>query len=186
MAWFGDIVGLARNVHHNDQAAPWMETAAQDFAGGRHHAAAVRRARLRRRDLDGVAQELCEKLCCQRGGMENRINEQRRDLFADRTSGHHWWPNQFRRLRSVTACALIETTRRPLRLDEDFVVGVSVIRVGRSSLTYDLNIRVGDEDEPRATGEIVSVHADQSTNRSTPLPGGLLDLLAKRGFVRAG
>lgn len=76
--------------------------------------------------------------------------------------------------------------RRPLRLDEDFVVGVSVIRVGRSSLTYDLNIRVGDEDEPRATGEIVSVHADQSTNRSTPLPGGLLDLLAKRGFVRAG
>jgi acyl-CoA thioester hydrolase len=74
--------------------------------------------------------------------------------------------------------------RRPLRLDEVFTVVVSVVKIGRSSLTFDLAIRVGDEDEPRATGEIVWVHADQATNRSLPLPGALLDLLAKRGFVR--
>jgi len=74
--------------------------------------------------------------------------------------------------------------RRALRLDENFAVDVSISRVGRSSLTFDLAIWVGDEEEPRATGEIVSVHADQSTNRSTPLPERLLDLLAARGFSR--
>jgi acyl-CoA thioester hydrolase len=77
------------------------------------------------------------------------------------------------------------TYRSPLRLDELFAVEVSVSRIGRSSLTFDLAIRVGDEEEPRATGEIVSVHADQMTNRSVPLPETLLDLLARRGFYRA-
>ncbi len=74
--------------------------------------------------------------------------------------------------------------RRPLRLDEEFAVEVSVSRIGRSSLTFDLAIRVGDEEEPRATGEIVSVHADQTSNTSVPLPDGLLALLAKHGFSR--
>jgi acyl-CoA thioester hydrolase len=76
--------------------------------------------------------------------------------------------------------------RRALRLDEEFVVEVSISRVGRSSLTFDLAIRVGDEEEPRATGEIVSVHADQATNKSTPLPERLLNLLESRGFSRSG
>ena len=75
--------------------------------------------------------------------------------------------------------------RRALRLDEEFAVEVSISRVGRSSLTFDLAIRVGDEEEPRATGEIVSVHADQATNKSTPLPEQLLNLLKSRGFSRA-
>ena len=75
--------------------------------------------------------------------------------------------------------------KRALRFDEEFAVEVSISRVGRSSLTFDLSIWVGDEDEPRATGEIVSVHADQTTNSSVPLPEVLLDLLAKRGFSRA-
>lgn len=74
--------------------------------------------------------------------------------------------------------------RRPLRLDEEFAIEVSISRVGRSSLTFDLAIKVGDEVEPRATGEIVSVHANQATNSSVPLPEPLLDLLAKRGFSR--
>jgi acyl-CoA thioester hydrolase len=76
--------------------------------------------------------------------------------------------------------------RSPLRLDEAFAVEVTIGRVGRTSLTFDLGIRVGDEPEPRATGEIVSVHADQATNRSLPLPDTLLSLLAERGFVREG
>ncbi|MGI9498655.1 MAG: acyl-CoA thioesterase [Geminicoccaceae bacterium] len=75
--------------------------------------------------------------------------------------------------------------RRPLRLDETFAVEVDVRRVGRSSLTFALALQVDDEEEPRAAGEIVSVHADQASNRSRPLPENLLGLLAKRGFVRA-
>ncbi|MGI9417983.1 MAG: acyl-CoA thioesterase [Geminicoccaceae bacterium] len=74
---------------------------------------------------------------------------------------------------------------RPMRLDEEFAVEVDVKRVGRSSLTFALALRVGDEPEPRASGEIVSVHADQRSNRSSPLPDDLLALLAARGFSRA-
>ena len=44
--------------------------------------------------------------------MENRIKEQQLDLFADRTSCHKWWPNQFRLLLSSLAYTLLETIRR--------------------------------------------------------------------------
>jgi hypothetical protein len=48
--------------------------------------------------------------------MENRIKEQQLDLFADRTSCHAWWPNQFRLLLSSLAYTLLEAIRR-LALD---------------------------------------------------------------------
>ena len=63
-------------------------------------------------NLEGEAQELYETLYCQRGDMENRIKEQQLDLFADRTSCHKWWPNQFRLLLSSLAYTLLETIRR--------------------------------------------------------------------------
>ena len=44
--------------------------------------------------------------------MENRIKEQQLDLFADRTSCHDWWPNQFRILLSSLAYVLVEGIRR--------------------------------------------------------------------------
>ena len=44
--------------------------------------------------------------------MENRIKEQQMGLFADRTSCHGWWANQFRLLLSSCAYVLMETLRR--------------------------------------------------------------------------
>ncbi len=44
--------------------------------------------------------------------MENRIKEQQLGLFADRTSAHQWWTNQFRLLLSSLAYVLMETIRR--------------------------------------------------------------------------
>ncbi len=44
--------------------------------------------------------------------MENRIKEQQLGLFADRTSAHEWWPNQFRLLLSSLAYILLESIRR--------------------------------------------------------------------------
>ena len=44
--------------------------------------------------------------------MENRIKEQQLDLFADRTSCHRWWPNQFRLLLSSLGYMLLEAIRR--------------------------------------------------------------------------
>ena len=43
--------------------------------------------------------------------MENRIKEQQLDLFADRTSCHSWWANQFRLLLSSLAYILLEQIR---------------------------------------------------------------------------
>jgi acyl-CoA thioesterase FadM len=37
---------------------------------------------------------------------------------------------------------------------------------------------------PRATGEVVWVHADQATMRSTPLPAALLERLSERSQNR--
>lgn len=62
-------------------------------------------------NLTGAAQELYDEVYCARGEMENRIKEQQLGLFADRTSGHDWWANQFRLLRSGFACVLLERLR---------------------------------------------------------------------------
>ncbi len=63
-------------------------------------------------NLDGGPQPLYERLYCARGEMENKIKQQQMDLFADRTSCHHWWANQFRLLLSSLAYILIESIRR--------------------------------------------------------------------------
>ena len=63
-------------------------------------------------NLGGDGQDLYDTLYCKRGDMENRIKEQQLDLFADRTSCHKWWPNQFRLLLASLAYTLIEAIRR--------------------------------------------------------------------------
>ena len=62
--------------------------------------------------LRGDAQKIYDNLYCKRGEMENRIKEQQLGLFADRTSCHEWWPNQFRLLLSSAAYLLVEAIRR--------------------------------------------------------------------------
>jgi len=59
-----------------------------------------------------TAQELYEKNYCERGDMENRIKEVKRDLFSGRTSCHKWWPNQLRLIFSSMAYILVESMRR--------------------------------------------------------------------------
>jgi hypothetical protein len=61
--------------------------------------------------LPGDAQDLYDKLYCQRGDAENRIKEQQLGLFADRTSCHAFLANQFRVLLSASAYVLVETLR---------------------------------------------------------------------------
>lgn len=63
-------------------------------------------------NLEGDPQELYDKLYCARGDMENRIKEQQLHLFADRTSCHQWWANQFRLLLASLAYTLLEAIRR--------------------------------------------------------------------------
>jgi hypothetical protein len=63
-------------------------------------------------NLSGDGRHLYDRLYCQRGDMENRIKEQQLDLFADRTSCHRWWPNQFRLLLASLAYVLMAAIRR--------------------------------------------------------------------------
>ena len=63
-------------------------------------------------NLEGEANELYERVYCQRGDMENRIKEQQLALFADRTSSTKWWTNQYRVLLAALAYTLLETMRR--------------------------------------------------------------------------
>jgi hypothetical protein len=63
-------------------------------------------------NLEGDAQQLYDAVYCARGEMENRIKEQQLGLFADRTSCHCWWANQFRLLLSASAYVLLESIRR--------------------------------------------------------------------------
>lgn len=63
-------------------------------------------------NFDGDPKQLYENVYCGRGDMENRIKEQQLYLFADRTSAHRWWANQFRLLLSGLAYTLVATIRR--------------------------------------------------------------------------
>lgn len=63
-------------------------------------------------NLEGNKQALYDDLYCARGEMENRIKEQQMGLFADRTSAHYWWANQFRLLLSSLAYVLMDGIRR--------------------------------------------------------------------------
>lgn len=62
--------------------------------------------------LEGQEQKIYDEIYCARGEMENRIKEQQLGLFADRTSCHGWWANQFRLLLSSAAYVLMEYIRR--------------------------------------------------------------------------
>jgi Transposase DDE domain group 1 len=62
-------------------------------------------------NLAGDARSLYDEVYCARGEMENRIKEQQLGLFADRTSCHGWWANQFRLLLSSCAYVLMERLR---------------------------------------------------------------------------
>jgi len=132
------IVGLARNSRLNALAAPLQAEARAVFAAegrtGRvfgeftyaakpwkrerrvlariEHSAKGDNPRYVVTNLVGEAKSLYEDMYCQRGEMENRIKEQQLHLFADRTSCHEWWANQFRLLLSSLAYTLLEAIRR--------------------------------------------------------------------------
>ena len=68
--------------------------------------------------------------------MENRIKEQQLHLFADRTSCHHWWPNQFRLLLASLAYTLVNAIRTLALKDTDMAraqvatIRLKLLRIG--------------------------------------------------------
>lgn len=65
--------------------------------------------------------------------------------------------------------------QQPIAFDEDIEVCVRTARLGRSSLTFLLEIHPQGTDELRATGEVVWVNTDQATHKSAAVPQALVD-----------
>jgi len=132
------ITGIARNSRLEAAAKPWTDEAASAFdASGKkqrlfrsitygaqswdrarrvivkaEHTQLGSNPRFVVTNLEQTAKYLYDKIYCARGEMENRIKDQQLDLFADRTSCHRWWPNQYRQLLSGLAYTLFEGLRR--------------------------------------------------------------------------
>lgn len=131
------VIGLAKNSRLHKLSAGWYDAAAAEFEKtqipqrhfGEFAYAAGSWPRARRvivkaehntqganprfvvTTLGNPPQELYERGYCARGEMENRIKECQLGLFADRTSCHLWWPNQFRLLLASLAYVLMERLR---------------------------------------------------------------------------
>ena len=65
----------------------------------------------------------------------------------------------------------------PIRFDDEIEVGVRTARIGRSSLTFGLEIHSKGRDERLASGEVVWVNTNQTTHRPAPLPAELVEKL---------
>ena len=88
-------------------------------------------------NLNGDAQQLYDQVYCARGKMESLIKEQQLGLFADRTSVHQWWTNQFRLLLSSLAYVLMETIRRLALHDTE----LPMHRLARYGSSYSRSVR---------------------------------------------
>ena len=67
--------------------------------------------------------------------------------------------------------------KAPIRFDDEIEVYVKVGRLGRSSISFDLEIHLKSEDSILASGEVVWVYTDQTTHKSTALPEELTSLI---------
>ena len=118
----GELMGRAEEAHRAAGAKArifgWLEYAAESWDRPRRviataeHGAQGANPRFVVSNLPGDAGEIYDAIYCARGEMENRIKEQQLGLFADRTSCHAWWANQFRLLLSSAAYVLLEAIRR--------------------------------------------------------------------------
>ena len=68
---------------------------------------------------------------------------------------------------------VVETSCRfakPLSFPETIDVGLRIVRLGTTSVTYEIGIFRRGDDEPAATGHFVHVWVDRATERPAPVP----------------
>jgi acyl-CoA thioester hydrolase len=72
------------------------------------------------------------------------------------------------------AIGLVAETRcrfvKPLTFPETIDAGLSVVRIGTSSVTYEIGLFRQGDDEPAATGHFVHVWVSRATQRPVPVP----------------
>lgn len=65
----------------------------------------------------------------------------------------------------------------PAAYPERIYVGLRVIKIGRSSVTYGLSVYAGDDKRRVAHGQFVHVFVDRATDRAVPIPTSVSDAL---------
>ncbi len=63
--------------------------------------------------------------------------------------------------------------KHPIKFDQIIDICIRVKKIGRSSLTFYIEIHPNEKDFMLASGEVIWVNADQSTHKSAALPEGL-------------
>lgn len=83
--------------------------------------------------------------------------------------------------RGAAIGLVAETTCRfhlPLTFPEHVDTGLRVVRLGTSSVTYEIGIFRRGDDAPAASGRFVHVWVDRATQRPTPVPPAIRAALA--------
>ena len=151
------------------QAGPW-DRSRRVIVKAEHHALGAN-PRFVISNLKGRSQVIYDDIYCARGEMENRIKEQQLGLFADRTSCHRWWPNQWRLLLSSAAYVLLESIRRLGLADTELArAQVGTIRLKLVAASQVRVVKVCRSDRIAFTG----VGIDRGW-------GGVVDRADKRG-----
>ena len=68
--------------------------------------------------------------------------------------------------------------RKPLAFPEVIDAGIRVVKLGTSSVTYEIGLFRQGDDEPAATGQFVHVWVDRITQRPAPIPPRIRAALA--------
>jgi acyl-CoA thioester hydrolase len=69
--------------------------------------------------------------------------------------------------------------QKPFRFDDKIEVGVRVLRLGGSSLTFQLELFLKDGKDPHASGLVIWVNADQESGKSAKLPDQLVERIKR-------
>ncbi len=75
---------------------------------------------------------------------------------------------------------VVESTcryRKTLSFPETVDAGISIVRLGSSSVTYEIGLFRQDDDEAAATGRFVHVWVDRRTERPAPIPKRIREAL---------
>ncbi len=83
--------------------------------------------------------------------------------------------------RSPCFGVVVETRCRfhhELSFPETIDAGLRVVRLGRTSVTYDIGLFRRGQAEPAATGSFVHVYVDRQTRRPVPVPDAVRQALA--------
>jgi acyl-CoA thioester hydrolase len=91
-----------------------------------------------------------------------------------RQAGLDPWHSQVIGLCVESQC----TFAAPLSFPDKVLAGLRVGHVGRSSVRYELELRVSGSAQPAATGHFVHVYVDRATRQPTAIPGGVREALA--------